>query len=543
MVKNTLAYQYRQREQPQEACALNITVQNNDCLVMAKSISQQTNEPVCVLNLANQFEVGGDYLNLTAYAQEESLIKRTNLLDSLIQLEGVVRGNVCNPYKYALPNCLGFSSAQQSSGFGEFTCLYSADITVNNLSTEETGSVEPFSVNVISSAAYNLNDRDNAPDAKLYLAGTVFKILNQLRTAKAHGQRHLVLGAFGCGAFNNSSAEIASIYHAAIYEFEFQGCFDSICFAIKSSTSGTAINNYQVFCQEFSGFPKFLYPFLEDACELLKTSGTTNHVLEEMLSPFNTLGSQEELAYLASRVIHQELKLSPILSALKKNFLNHILLSLKNKPGSARDMLDAVLSSTMLRQLYPRSSFFKATPFVVTKFEGLLKRLPVVIPNLTMKQINWAQELTDRFILPKIDRFVASVADDEKQVICFMLYLAIQTNAALLKREFRQRGLYASQYDALRQLLIAIHHICQGIDDANQIVSEITSPPVCAEGTVQEVTASLGRYISHKLETFLSVQYASYFTISEFNDTIYDNESSSLDDSAITSRVIVRARV
>ena len=285
MPKKTIAYQYLDRTPPRCLSSFELSIAGQDCLDVARSIKEKYGS-VCVLNLANQFNVGGDYLNISALNQEESIIKRTNLLDSLIQLEGVIPGSASNPYQYALPDTLGFGNAYQRSGFGEFTSLYSEGVDVFYLDVKTQDPIASFSINVISSAAYNLSFIEESPDPELYVVGTVFKIINQLRTAKLHEQRHLVLGAFGCGAFNNSPYVIAQIYHAALNEFEFQGCFDSICFAIINQSPNC---NYEAFSTTFKFVSnKTLHDMLKDSFSLQMT----HPFLEEKLPSFYRIETQ-----------------------------------------------------------------------------------------------------------------------------------------------------------------------------------------------------------------------------------------------------------
>ena len=282
MIKQTIAHQYLERTPPKCLSSIEIEIVKKDCLELAQSIKAARGS-VCVLNFANQFIVGGDYLNLSALAQEESIIRRTNLLDSLIQLDGVIPGNVANPYKYALPDCLGFDNAYQRSGFGEFTALYSPEITVGVLDLNTRKNISPFQIDVISSAAYNLSFAEESPDPALYMAGTVFKIINQFRTAKLHGQRNLVLGAFGCGAFQNSPTTIAEMYCAVLNEYEFQGCFDTIYFAITDHLNS---ENYAAFSNIFSSVKiKTVHDLLKDTFSL----ESMPHFLEEQLSAFSKI--------------------------------------------------------------------------------------------------------------------------------------------------------------------------------------------------------------------------------------------------------------
>ena len=365
MFGKTVAHQYLEATPQQHVCNLDVRVENQDCLELARTIQKQHGS-VCVLNMANQFHVGGDYLTSCTLAQEESLIKRTNLLDTLIQLDGVKHTvNPCNPYQYALADCLGFDDTYQHSGFGEFTCLYSPHITVHNLDNEQKA---VFKINIISSAAYNLSNLTEELNQERYLAGTVLKIINQLRTAKAHEQRHLVLGAFGCGAFGNNPDFIASIYHAAIEELEFIGCFDAIYFAItQNHSNGNYDTFHRIFDKKIPAKPlhNLLMPAFEEQ--------TQNALLKKMLAPFFKIETHEKLIYLASKLIKTEihaLNVQP--NNPKEQFLRQLLEQITQTPESGQSILDAVLSAPETQTHYRTSKFFSAEPTFLRELKRLL---------------------------------------------------------------------------------------------------------------------------------------------------------------------------
>jgi len=57
------------------------------------------------------------------------------------------------------------------------------------------------------------------------------RILKVLAVAEKHGHKALVLGAWGCGAFGNNSADIASLFRKVLQE-HFHGTFKHIIFAV-----------------------------------------------------------------------------------------------------------------------------------------------------------------------------------------------------------------------------------------------------------------------------------------------------------------------
>lgn len=80
--------------------------------------------------------------------------------------------------------------------------------------------------------------------------GVKNKIRTILRIACDQGQKNLVLGALGCGAFHNPPRYTARLFREVLCEQEFAGAFDRICFAVKSSHSSHGNGNFRAFYEE-----------------------------------------------------------------------------------------------------------------------------------------------------------------------------------------------------------------------------------------------------------------------------------------------------
>ena len=85
---------------------------------------------------------------------------------------------------------------------------------------------------------------------------TLDKMRTILRIGLANEHDSLVLSAFGCGAFANSPAHIAKLFHQVIEEDEFIDCYRLIDFAILDGyRTGLLHNpegNYLPFLREFA---------------------------------------------------------------------------------------------------------------------------------------------------------------------------------------------------------------------------------------------------------------------------------------------------
>ena len=146
----------------------------------------------------------------------------------------------------------------------EFGGLYSTDVFVLRGPQDEGYEFLPekdiFTVDVITVAAYNQPDCKADPKMpgglrldKEYENGTMRKISMILRMAKYHGVQHLVLCAFGCGAFRNPPDHIARLYKRALSLPMFNGAFRHVCFAIIEDHN-SAGKNVAAFHQVFKVF-------------------------------------------------------------------------------------------------------------------------------------------------------------------------------------------------------------------------------------------------------------------------------------------------
>ncbi len=518
MVEETQVYQYLSKKEPfAKAADLRIQVKPTDCLVAAHQLPIPEGASICVLNMANQYIVGGDYLS--SFAQEESLILRTNLLDSLKKLDGVVEGNACNPFKYDFKSNIGFTTEKQRKGLGEFTALYTQNVTVSTLSLEdESISITPFPVNIISSAAYNLSDEEDKLPPSLYHAGTIFKILNQLRVAKEHQQRNLVLGAFGCGCFGNDPAFIAEVYHAAINEYEFRGCFDTIIFAIKPSNGS---DNLVIFQREFSDNtqPKLIRDLLSEIIKDSKDLYKDNMQLIEMLKPFTYIDSANELLFLCKRIITAELKRLENSNSekciQKRAFLYALLSDLEKTPDNPQRILTEALKSPECLALQIGTRFFKNVSYhIIDKLKTLLENSP----QLNSVQAKLASEWIADYILPKLKEFINNCATTEdKQMASYLIHIAISRSPDLLLDELKSR-LYEEQYKPICRSLEEVNGLCLGTATRHRLAASILDLRFCPYPDqksqavwLQETAKVLSNYYKQEIILFLQNEFSPYY--------------------------------
>lgn len=119
------------------------------------------------------------------------------------------------------------------------------DRAARDLGYRWLGEDEIFPFYELRAAAQDL--RGGAPFSR---ADARRRIAAQLDTLRDAGIRHAVLGAFGCGAFQNPAASVARLYREEISRRA--GDFSCIAFAIFNAGYGR--DNFAPFAREFTEF-------------------------------------------------------------------------------------------------------------------------------------------------------------------------------------------------------------------------------------------------------------------------------------------------
>ena len=184
---------------------------------------------VAVLNFANAFSPGGG-VTRGALAQEECLCRSSNLYSALT-LPYLLR----NYYKH---------NNKTTGDLGTDAVIYSPGVTV--FKSDDVLPVllaKPFQTDVLTCAAPYVNPNRKKPIPLEKLEDTFnHRIRNILEVAAANGVDHLVLGAFGCGAFNNSPDLVAGCFRYNLIDRGYRDYFKRVVFAIKGGG-----RNYEVF--------------------------------------------------------------------------------------------------------------------------------------------------------------------------------------------------------------------------------------------------------------------------------------------------------
>ena len=212
-------------------------VMNADSFDVARKLVSEGMNPA-VLNLADAYSACG-MLKRGSKAQEESLCRASTLSRSLYQYYDKKSAELVNVrfVDSAYPMDI------RNGG------IYSPGVTVFRQTDDWFRLLEePFKVGVISVAALDFNEK-HGKNLEYKGVGGGFtpegleimkeKVRTIYRIGLDNGHDSLVLGAFGCGAFNLNPSTVAGIFSDILEEEEFRNMYKAVYFAIleRPSTS------------------------------------------------------------------------------------------------------------------------------------------------------------------------------------------------------------------------------------------------------------------------------------------------------------------
>jgi len=261
-----------------------ISVVNTDSLTAVKQLLGRGCKSPAILNMANAYHPGGS-VEQGAKAQEESLFRCSNYYRSL---DPACNTHLKEKIERLLPNMLaqrrvrGVPEVDENSEYliPVDGVIYSPGVTVFRDGAHEYAYVDqPFQVDMIACAAFDRNPlhvkgdisshvgQDSPQDTVvtvdgarvlvkaegLYREGMRQKLLSILRTACNQSSDSIVLGAFGCGAFDDEKhtnrTTVIDLLQEIFQSGEFTGVFKEIVFAVLESNS----LNYKTFRDAFDG--------------------------------------------------------------------------------------------------------------------------------------------------------------------------------------------------------------------------------------------------------------------------------------------------
>lgn len=185
-----------------------IEVVNETTAQAAVRLQQLGYANIAALNFASAKNPGGGFI-AGAIAQEEDLCRASGLYPC-----------VKSKPKFYNANILGDSFYTDHTIYSPKVPFFRDD----KLKFLET----PFELSIISSPAPNIRGMESVDEDQII---NVFynRMLQILQIAAHHQHSTLILGAWGCGAFGNDPALVATVFAEALKEYSY---FQHICFAV-----------------------------------------------------------------------------------------------------------------------------------------------------------------------------------------------------------------------------------------------------------------------------------------------------------------------
>ncbi|MFI7407556.1 TIGR02452 family protein [Streptomyces sp. NPDC049627] len=187
--------------------------------------ARRLGDGTAVLNFASARNPGGGYLN-GAQAQEEALCRASALYACLLQARAFYDHHRAH-----------------RDPFYTDRVIHSPGVPVFR---DDRGRLldEPCTPGFLTAAAPNAGVvRRTAPQRAPELPRTLATRAERvLETAAAHGYRRLVLGAWGCGVFQNDPAQVAGAFRGLLGPGgRFASAFEHVVFGILDRTPGSAV--------------------------------------------------------------------------------------------------------------------------------------------------------------------------------------------------------------------------------------------------------------------------------------------------------------
>jgi len=245
MLKETMSYEgIPPLPAPSKTYSTQFSVMDADTLDVLVQRRAEGEDPVGI-NMANRFHPGGG-VEEACHGQEETICRRSNYL-------------------------LGLKT--QAYPFPKNGGIYSPHVSIfrEDQSQRYQFMNKPIEVALVAVAAYDLREEgsdraelklpalrelsaDLLEECKEYQENTKIRIRQMLRIMASKGHTQLVLGALGCGAFQNPPQLMATLFGQVFSETEFVGRFEQVDFAILKvhQKDELTIEAFKIVCQQLT---------------------------------------------------------------------------------------------------------------------------------------------------------------------------------------------------------------------------------------------------------------------------------------------------
>lgn len=202
--------------------------QNNVVDDLRKLRNEYPQEKIAVLNFGSARKAGGGFLT-GSISQEESLCYTSTLYNAIKDFKGF--------YK---------NEDHLKNGLYSHRMIYAPEVVF--IRDGQYQLLEPIKIDVLTSAAVNVRDlKEKGLTDELNQVTDVMteRIERIVALAKYQKVDVLVLGAFGCGVFENNPIEIASIFKKVLHDERFNGAFKEVVFSIYEKDGESIL--YKIF--------------------------------------------------------------------------------------------------------------------------------------------------------------------------------------------------------------------------------------------------------------------------------------------------------
>lgn len=227
---------------PGEPDDLIVRVESGDWGEVTSAATREFGRTFAMLNMANAFVPGGAYVEGTA-AQEENMFRRTDCHFAITDAEYDAATDRYHPELTALIE--GRAGRVYLDTTTPRICIRGReDRSRPDLGYALLPDDEVFAFYELRAAAVDLRG------ARRYDAEEMRRRIEaQFATLTEAGVRHVVLGAFGCGAFGNPADQVAELYRDAIAAH----CDDFSVIIFPIYDAGYGPDNYRPFVHALSG--------------------------------------------------------------------------------------------------------------------------------------------------------------------------------------------------------------------------------------------------------------------------------------------------
>jgi hypothetical protein len=238
--RNLARWASQAQAQPNGACQIEVVA--GDWGEVTLACTKKYGKRFAALNMANADTPGGAYTE-GKVAQEENMFRRTDCHFSIVRATFMKPDGSESYTKYYSDLLNGQNGEVYLDTASPRVCIRGKeDRNQDSLGYDHLPDDDVFPFYELRAAAVDYRN-----GAEYDHDETKRRVAAQLKTLTLRGVRHVVLSAFGCGAFMNPAVRVASAYHEALRERHSD--FDVVVFAIFNAGYGP--DNVSPFREEF----------------------------------------------------------------------------------------------------------------------------------------------------------------------------------------------------------------------------------------------------------------------------------------------------